>query len=202
MIFLKRKENKFLMQNICFFCSSSNSIKSDYLNAAKEIASIFAKNKFNLIFGAVNAGLMKEVVNVFFENKCHITGIVPEKIYRKIEVFNKIDEFIITKSLSERIEKMIEKSDAFLILPGGFGTLHELMTVITLKQIEEIDKPIVIYNYKNFYSFLIKQIKLIFDKKFIKIYKEIYFISENIEEIYNYILDYKSFSLVKETKWC
>jgi len=191
------------MKNICFFCSSSNSIHNDYFKHTEELATIFAKNKFNLVFGAGNVGLMGEVVKVFYENSCYIVGIVPEKIYRKMEIFNKIDEFIITKNLTERIEKMIQKSDAFLILPGGFGTFHELTTVIALKQIEEIDKPIVIYNYNNFYSFLIKQIELMFEEKFAKISnKDLCFISDNIKEIYDYILNYRSFSLTKESRFC
>lgn len=191
------------MKNISIFCSSSSAINKDFFDSCKNIAFSFAKNGFNLIFGGGDVGLMGMIAKIFYENHNHITGIVPEKLYRKMSIFKNIDELIITKDMQERISKMVEKSDAFLILPGGFGTLQELIDVITLKQLNYIDKPIAVYNYKDFYKDLLKQFQKMFENNFAKIiYSELYLFSDNINEIYEYIINYKNFNISEEKWFC
>jgi len=191
------------VKNICFFCSSSSAIPKDFFEKGGEIANIFAKNGFNLVFGAGNFGLMGEVAKIFYKNNCSIIGIVPEKIYKKMPIFEKIENLIITKNISERIDKMVEISDAFLILPGGFGTMQELINVITLKQLDYIDKPIAVYNYKDYYGNLLKQFDNMFKYNFCKgIYKDIYLFSDNINEIYDYITNYRKINISEEKWFC
>jgi cytokinin riboside 5'-monophosphate phosphoribohydrolase len=175
-------------KKICFFCASSDEINVKYIDSSKELARILAEEKTELIFGGGTRSIMGAVAGIYKEHKLKVTSVIPEKLNQKGILFEASDELIVTKTMSERKKIMADISDAFIALPGGFGTLEEILEIITLKQLGFIDKPIVIFNPFGFYDHLIKQIEFFEKEKFISAsHRELYFVSSSPEEILNYL---------------
>jgi len=188
------------MKNICVFCSSSDAISQKYFDVAKGLGEIMAKNNFDLVYGGAGVGLMKKVSDAVKNNGQKVTGVIPEAIQNKRIGNEYLDTLFITKTMHERKQKMYELSDAFIALPGGFGTLEELLEIMTLKQLEYHKKPIVIFNQDGFFDNILKQFDVFYDEKFSKsVYQKIYHLSDNLEDTFYYIKNYKY--EVIDSKW-
>ncbi|MBN1253504.1 MAG: TIGR00730 family Rossman fold protein [Bacteroidales bacterium] len=188
------------MQNICVFCSSSDAIDEKYNESAGKLADIFIEKKLTLINGGAKVGMMGIMSRKINKAKGKVIGIIPEVINNKQLACKNLTELIVTKDMRSRKEKMSDLSDAFIALAGGFGTLEELMEVITLKQLEVHEKPIVILNTDNFYTKLIEQFEVFYENNFTKSdYKNLYFIAGKPEEAIDYILNYDHSKL--DSKW-
>ena len=188
------------MKNICVFCSSSDAIDEIYNDEAKKLADLFIKKQLTLINGGAKVGMMTIMSEKIFKAKGKAIGIIPEIINDKGLACKSLTELIITKDMSSRKKLMSKMSDAFIALPGGFGTLEELMEVLTLKQLEVHKKPIVILNTNGFYTKLIEQFNVFFKNNFTKSdYSNLYYITNSSEDAINYILNYKHQNI--ESKW-
>ena len=167
-------------------CSSSNDIPEKYIEDCKKYLSILLKEN-DLVFGAYNEGLMKIAYEIALKNKRKIIGVCP-KAYKK-DIENLIlNEKTITENISERTEKLIEKSDACIFLPGGTGTLQELFTALEIKCGKEMNKAIIIYNSNNYYDNILKMLDKIQHEKFInKTLSDYYHISDSIEDTLEYL---------------
>ncbi len=144
------------ISNICVFCGSrfgTKTYQNDYITAAEAVGKFLAKNNINLVFGSGNTGLMGVVSDTCLDNGGKVYGFTTKELI-KVETprKHKNHKIKILKNLQERKLAMINKADAFIILPGGFGTFDEILEVIVAKQIKEIDKPIFIINIKDFYT--------------------------------------------------
>lgn len=188
------------MKNICVFCSSSDAISQKYFDIATGLGEIMAKNNFDLVYGGAGVGLMKKVSDAVKNNGQKVIGVIPEVIQNKRIGNEYLDTLIVTKTMHERKQKMYELSDAFIALPGGFGTLEELLEIMTLKQLEYHKKPIVIYNLDGFFDNILKQFDVFYDESFSKsVYKKIYHLSDNIEDTFDYFKNYK-YEII-DSKW-
>ncbi len=180
-----------MKKNICVFCSSSDVIDKAYFKAAKELAIKLTKNKQTLIFGGSNVGLMKHLAEVVKDNNGSSIGIIPQRIYDNNLACKLVDELIITPDMYTRKAKLAEYADAFISLPGGFGTLEELSEVITHKQLAYHNKPIVILNINGFYDNLIKFFETLYTEKVAKPnYRKFYFVANTVTEAFDYIENY------------
>ena len=127
-------------------------------------------------------------------------GIIPEIMIDRSLASDNSHDVLITKDMMERKAKMREMSDAFIALPGGFGTLEEILEVITLRQLSYHTKPIVFINTDNFFKYLLKQFEVSYSEKFAKnLYRDLYFIANNSAEALDYLKNYKP--VVLDTKW-
>ena len=188
------------IKNVCVFCSSSDVISEHYKNNAIELAELMVKNNFTLVNGGSKVGLMGIMARKTKELNGKSIGVIPQLIFDKDLACYSTNQLIVTKDMRERKEKLSELADAFVALPGGFGTLEELMEVMTLKQLEVHQKPIIIMNTNNFYSKLLEQFEVFFENDFSKTdYKNLYFVANNAEEAVNYIKEYKPEKIV--SKW-
>ena len=142
------------MKILTIFCSGKNGVKQEYLDEVKTLVNSFDTEKITIAYGGGNIGLMG-VVNDTYKAK---GGKLITSNIKKFTVDGYPDDYIFD-NITERQSKLIELGDIFLALPGGFGTIYELLEVITKNQIEEISKPVYIYNYKGVYDNLIKLIK-------------------------------------------
>lgn len=186
--------------NICVFSSSSNTIADCYLQEAKKLATLIAAQKWNIVNGGVNLGLMEIISSTAKDNGVKTTGVVPQFMQENKLVSENSQQVIITQNMMERKAKMREISNAFIALPGGFGTLEEILEVITLKQLHYLNKAIVILNTNNFYDDLLRQFEKWYKEKFAKEnYRKIYFVANNAEEAVRYISNYSPEDL--DTKW-
>lgn len=186
--------------NICVFSSSSNAVSDVYVNEAIELAQMIAKAKFCLINGGSNVGLMDVMIKEAGKNGAKTIGIIPEKLRDYNLASAHAHEIIVSGDMMERKAKMRELSDAFIALAGGFGTLEEILEVITLKQLGYHQKAVVFINTNGFYDDLFSQFEKSFEEKFAKEnYRKLYFIAKNTSEAMNYILNFKPEETVN--KW-
>jgi uncharacterized protein (TIGR00730 family) len=149
------------MAKICIFCSSFGKVHQDYIDTAKKTGKLLAEKDHHLVYGGSHLGLMGEVSRSFAEHSDQITEIIP-KIFEHVAI--KKHNCIIVEDFGDRLKKMQEHSDAFIALPGGFGSLHEILSVMIEKQFNLHNKPLVIINTNGIYSPTIEQIKKIIDE--------------------------------------
>ncbi len=180
-----------MIKSLCVFCSSSDQIEKIYFKSAKKIGHLMGKKNLSLVFGAGAIGLMGELAKQVKKYNCPVIGVIPDALNKDHIAFRESDEFIITQTMHQRKEIMFKKADAFLALPGGFGTLEELLEIITLKQLGYHNKPIVILNTNKFFNGLITQFMILYKEKFAsKTNSSLYFVTDDEEEAINYIFNY------------
>ncbi len=180
------------IKEICLFCSSSNALDENYYTLAANFGQGLAQKGYNLTYGGANVGLMEAAAKAASAGGSHITGVIPEAFAQKGLSSGTADNVIFVKDLNERKKVLVDISDAFVALPGGFGTLDELLEVITLKQTAFINKPIIILNYNGFYDYMLKQFDVFFQENFAKPqYREIYFVAYSVDDIFAYLDKYE-----------
>ena len=133
---------------------------------AKEIAEIISKHKIKVIYGGGNRGLMGEIARTLIKLNREIIGIIPKFLINKEQANIKITNLKIVPNMSKRKENLFKLGDAFLILPGGTGTLEEVIEVLSWKNLKLHNKPIIFFNFDNYWSPLIKQFNKIIKNKF------------------------------------
>lgn len=144
------------IKSVCVFCGASNDVPDGFIGEAYSVGKQLAEHNLHLVYGAGDCGLMKHVANGVLENGGSVTGVFP-KILEGLEAEHKsLTETILVDDMHTRKMTMFNKSDAFLILPGGFGTMDEAFEVITWKQLHTHNKPVVFYNFKNYYEYWVK----------------------------------------------
>lgn len=186
--------------NICVFSSSSNAINDVYFQEADMLGKLIAKGNHTLINGGANVGLMETVTISASKAGAKTIGIIPERLIGRSLASKNSHEVIVTPDMQDRKSKMRNISEAFIALPGGFGTLEEILEVITLRQLSYHTKPIVFINTNNFFEHLFKQFEITYREMFAKdVYRELYFIAKNAKEAMEYISNYKPFEL--DSKW-
>jgi len=179
-----------MKKTICVFCSSSDLIEELYFQTAQELGTLIGQNNYDLIHGGGMIGLMNILADAVQDNGGKVTGVVPERLNLKGIVSETDDEMIVTKDMSQRKTVMRDRSDAFIALPGGFGTLEEIMEIMTLKQLNYHEKPVIIINTNGFYNDLLSQFDKMFDEQFIKPdLKNLYYIAENPEDAMKHLMN-------------
>lgn len=186
--------------NICVFSSSSNAIADIYVKDAIELAQLIGQSGFCLINGGSNVGTMDVITREANKNGAKTIGIIPEKLRDFNLASDHAHEIIVSGDMMERKYKMREMADAFIALAGGFGTLEEILEVITLKQLGYHHKAIVFINSNGFYDDLFRQFEKSFDEKFAKeSYRRLYHIANNALNAMEYIKNYQPEETVN--KW-
>ena len=178
--------------NICVFSSSSNAIADIYINDAVELARLIGQSGYCLINGGSNVGTMDVITREANKNGAKTIGIIPEKLRDFNLASDHAHEIIVSGDMMERKYKMREMADAFIALAGGFGTLEEILEVITLKQLGYHHKAIVFINTNGFYDDLFRQFEKSFDEKFAKeSYRRLYYIANDASDAMRYIDNYQ-----------
>jgi len=140
---------------VCVFASSSSRIRSEFGDAATNLGLLLARADIDIVYGGGGIGLMGKLADAVIENSGSITGVIPS--FMKDEGWDhaEVNEMIITPDMGERKKQMLAMADAVVALPGGVGTLDELMEAITLKQLGLFGGQIIILNILDFYKSLI-----------------------------------------------
>lgn len=137
-----------------------------YLDTARSIADICIENQIHVLYGGGGVGLMGALADRILEKKGKITGIIPHFMKELEWAHSNVEEMILVDDMRERKRRLIENVDAIVALPGGVGTLEELLEVITLKQLGRFNKPIVIVNTNGFYNSLFTFFDELIEKQF------------------------------------
>ena len=143
-------------KNICVFCSSSRHVSLPYIEAAEELGALLASKGLTLIYGGCNIGLMGALAQAVKKKGGKVIGVIPKILKEKGLAYEDLDELLVTEGLHERKAVMENMSDAFIVLPGGFGTLDELFEALALRLLKSHDKPIILINTLGFYDELNK----------------------------------------------
>ena len=179
------------IQSVCIDASSSDAISPQFFPACNEFGKLLAEKGWTLVFGGGNVGLMNEVASAVKNYGGYVVGVIPELLHEKDLTFTDADEVIITKDMRTRKAEMETRSDADIAFPGGFGTLEEILEVLTLKQLHQHNKPIIIFNDQNHFDHLIEQFEEFYNEEFAKEKtRSLYFVAQNVAEMMEYLENY------------
>jgi cytokinin riboside 5'-monophosphate phosphoribohydrolase len=172
-------------KTLCVYCSSSDRLDPKYYTAASEVGSEMARQQWTLVYGGGKTGLMGAVARGVKSGGGRVIGIIPEFMKARELEFTEADELISVLTMRERKMLMETRADAFLALPGGWGTLEELLEILTLAHLEVLRKPLVILNQDGYYDDLLRFCRKIVEEKFMHatIYGK-YAVARTVEEIF------------------
>lgn len=145
-----------MMRNICVFCGSSSGFDRRFEDAAARLADVLADNDCVLFYGGGSIGLMNVIADKMLERGKKVVGVMPDFLLSHEIGHERIDEMISTKTMAERKEILLRESDAFIVMPGGFGTLDEFSEVVVADQLQLMKKPVALYNTLGYYDDLVR----------------------------------------------
>jgi uncharacterized protein (TIGR00730 family) len=137
---------------VCVYCASGPGTKPAFVNSARALGRIFAENKIRLVYGGGSIGLMGALAESVLEHGGFVTGVIPDFLVDREHMLQRSQERVITRDMHERKRTMFERADAFVALPGGVGTLEELVEQITWAQLGRHKKPILLANIEKFWE--------------------------------------------------
>jgi len=153
---------------ICVYCGSSDGNDPTILDMASDFGLQLAQKEIGLVYGGSSLGVMGTLADAVMENGGDVTGVIPENLFSKEVAHTGITKLITVSDMHERKYKMADLADAFVALPGGFGTMEELFEVITWNQIGIHSKPVTVLNWNDFYTPLLDMIHHAASAGFIK----------------------------------
>ncbi|MBQ3594940.1 MAG: TIGR00730 family Rossman fold protein [Bacteroidales bacterium] len=178
---------------VCVFCGSSMGNDVRYQDSAVRLGEVLAENDCTLYYGGGNVGLMKVIADKMLEEGKEVVGVMPNLILDMEIGHDGVTKMIETDSMSERKSLLIDESDAFIAMPGGFGTLDELFEIIVLNQLQITDKPVALYNVMNYYDGIIQFIDHAVSQGFIrKEHRNNIIISDDPEVLFRELSKHKS----------
>lgn len=166
-----RKKNQTATDNlgaICVYCGSGPGTNPIYAETARTLGKALAASNIRLIYGGGGMGLMGEVAKATINAGGNVTGIIPEFLSEREHMLRDVDELIVTGDMHERKRLMFERSDAFVALPGGIGTLEELVEQLTWSQLGQHRKPIVVANIESFWDPFLELLRHMRAQQFIR----------------------------------
>ena len=180
------------MIRICVFCGSSMGNNKNFRIAAKRVGEYFVNNNIGLVYGGADVGLMKILADEVLDGGQEVIGIMPHLLIEKEVEHKGISRLIEVESMGERKEKMVEISDAFIAMPGGFGTFDELIEVLTYNQLRISDKPVGILNIDGYFDKLLQFFDHAVDSGFVrKEHRNNLIVSSNIKNLVDKMNAYK-----------
>jgi len=154
------------IKSLTIYCSASQNLNIKYYNMARETAEIISNYNIKVIYGGGNVGLMGEIARTLISFKRDVIGIIPKFLVKKEKKNLNLTKLKIVSNMTKRKEQLFNLGDAFLILPGGTGTLEEIIEVLSWKILKLHNKPIILLNFNNYWSPLIKQFDKLVENKF------------------------------------
>ena len=140
------------IKTICVYCGSGPGTNPRFVEAAKAFGKSLAENGIRLVYGGGSIGLMGAVATSTLEHGGSVTGIIPDFLTARENALTRVQEMVVTPDMHERKRLMFERSDAFVALPGGIGTLEELVEQLTWKQLGRHTKPVLLANIDGFWE--------------------------------------------------
>ena len=180
------------MKNISIFCGAHEGKNPKYTQSAKIISEAIAKKGINVIFGGGNVGLMKIISDTALDNGVEVLGISLKSLHA-LELANpRLNEIVVTDTLLDRKDEFMSRSDAFIVLPGGVGSLDELAEIMASNQLGIINKPVGILNTEGYYDHLLKWFDKAVEEGFISSanLKEL-LVSDNPEELVDLVVNHE-----------
>lgn len=190
------------IQSVCVYCGSSNNIDETYKALARTVGKALADHKIRLVYGGGHVGMMGLVADSALDAGGEVIGIIPEHIRAHEVQHLGLTELHIVDNMHTRKNMMVEKADAFIALPGGFGTLDELFEVLTWKQLGLHNKPILIFNIGGFWDPLVSLINSVIETNFAPKNNHLIFKTvTSVDEMFTALFAPPPTNLGPESKW-
>jgi uncharacterized protein (TIGR00730 family) len=165
------------IRNICVYCGSNVGANPRYAEAARTLGTLMASEHIGLVYGGGGVGLMGELARSVQVHGGRVTGIIPAFLSHRERMLRDVDELIVVEDMHQRKKLMFDKSDAFVALPGGIGTLEELVEQLTWAQLGRHAKPIVLVNIDGFWEPLLVLLRHMHSQAFIRADMDVRFIT-------------------------
>lgn len=187
-------------KHICVYSSSSDLVAPDFFTVARELGAAIARRGHTLVWGGTNVGLMGACAEAAQQAGAKVIGIIPSFIADHGLAYDKADELIVTTDMRQRKALMEQRADAFVALPGGFGTLEEIFEIITLKQLRRHNKAIVFLNAAGYYEPLAAALEHMYQAQFAKqAYRQMYAMAPDVASAIDHVESYRPAELPE--KW-
>ena len=164
----KAARSRALVRNICVYCGSNTGTNPAYAEAARRLGRAVAAEGIGLVYGGGGLGLMGELARAAIAHGGRVTGIIPAFLSEKERMLREADELVVVEDMHQRKKLMFDRADAFVALPGGIGTLEELVEQLTWAQLGRHTKPIVLVNIDGFWAPLLQLLHHMHEAAFIR----------------------------------
>lgn len=186
------------IKSVSVFCGSSFGSDPLFHAKAEALGKLLAEENITLVFGGSKLGLMGVLADAVMAGNGTVRGVIPEYLYNKGIAHESITELDVVKNMSDRKNLIIELSDAFIALPGGFGTLDEITEVLSLNQLSMIDKPCALLNISGFFDHYLAQIDHAVEQKLLRPeHRNMLLHDEDENELIKKIKNYKTVEIGK-----
>lgn len=180
------------VKSVCVFCGASNKVAPEFLEEGRKLGAMLAAHGIHVVFGAGDCGVMGATANGALDNGGTVTGVFPSVLDGLEKEHDGLTEIILVEDMHTRKMTMFDRADAFVILPGGFGTMDETFEVITWKQLHTHEKPIILYNYNNYWQPWIELTEQFMALGFAGEHsRQLYDIVDRLEDIFPILLEEK-----------
>lgn len=158
----------FMPKLLCVYCASSDRLDAKYYAAATELGQELVRRGWGLVYGGGRTGMMGAVARAVKQEGGHVVGVIPEFMKARELAYDEADELVTVITMRERKLLMETRADAFVALPGGWGTLEEILEILTLRQLDVVKKPCVFLNLDGFYTPLLDLFQRMLADRFFK----------------------------------
>ena len=180
-----------MISSVTVFCGSSDAVEDKYFAAARELGAKLARRRWRLVYGGGSVGLMGALAESAREHGGHVTGVIPKTLLDLGVGDLRSSELIVTDGLRDRKAIMDERGDAFVALPGGLGTLEEVLEALTLKQLGYHAKPVTVLDLDGYFDPLWTQIQRGIDTGFIKPeFLDLWYPAPDVDALLRYLESY------------
>jgi cytokinin riboside 5'-monophosphate phosphoribohydrolase len=181
-------------KSICVFSSSSEIVAPVYFQVATELGTLIAQKGFTLVFGGANVGLMGALAKSVHQSGGRVIGVIPQPMQGTPFVYEAADEIVVVETMRARKEAMENRADVFVSLPGGFGTLEEILEILTYKQLQFHTKPVILVNVNGFYNHLEAFFEHLFTERFAsgEYHRQLYHFAPNVTSVFEHLDRYQS----------
>lgn len=186
-------------KTLCVYCSSSDRLDPKYYAAAEALGRAMVARGWGLVYGGGRTGLMGTVARTVKAGGGRVIGVIPEFMKLKELAFDEADELVTVVTMRERKLLMESRADAFVTLPGGWGTLEEIMEILALRQLDVLRKPCVFLNQDGFYDDLLRFFGRMIEERFNKPSNlELFRVARTVDQVLELV---ESSPVAAETKW-
>ena len=173
------------MKSIAVFCGSSSGTNPSHAQAAEQLGKWLAENQLELVYGAGNVGLMGILADAALAAGGRVLGVIPDFLMRWEVAHHGLSELIVTETMHQRKQMMSDRADAFVVLPGGFGTLDEFFEILTWRQLQLHNKPIGILNVHGYFDALLQLRDHQIETGFIRSeHRRLFVVADRIERLF------------------
>ncbi len=177
-----------MIQQVCVFASSSDHVAAVYKTAARRLGDLLSERGCTVVYGAGNIGLMGAIGDAVLRGKGRLVGIIPEKLHALNLADENAHEIVVTPDMRSRKAAMEARSEAFIALPGGFGTLEEILEILVLRQLWYHRKPVIFLNVNGIYDGLMAFFERLIAEEFIHDgHRNLYYVADTPEDAVAYL---------------